>query len=77
MKVYTFQALGIPVICPSLLWPPHLSKVHALLLGPGVSQDLGFASDWLAEQRPTLEWRKNFVNKNSWDARARDVVGIL
>lgn len=77
MKVYTFQALGIPVICPHLLWPPHLSKEYALLLGPGVSQTLNFLDDWISQQRPTTDWREEFIAMNSWDSRATKISELI
>jgi hypothetical protein len=76
MKIYTFMALGIPVICPRALWPSHLAPDFALLYDFGVKLD-DVVPEWMDEERPSDVWRSEFARSNSWKERARKVIRIL
>lgn len=76
MKAYTFQALGVPTLCPSMLWPEKLDSEHAYLTGHGDRLEDHFAQ-WLAAARPDQAWRDNFVNQNSWRSRAAIIAEKL
>lgn len=76
MKVYTLSALGIRVICPRLLWPRTLPNDFAYLLDYGVKLEDTLA-EWLDGPGPSAEWRQKIGREHSWEARARQVVGLI
>ncbi|QWT24880.1 hypothetical protein KPL76_05845 [Subtercola sp. PAMC28395] len=75
MKAYQYQALGIRVMCPRLLWPSGLDLENVLLLDIGVGTDA--VREWVDSPEPTDLARSQFVDANSWEIRARQVVGLM
>lgn len=76
LKVYQFLALGARIICPRMLWPEKVERTYGLLLDRGV--DLGeVLSDWLESAPPTTVWRRQFVNRHSWDYRGEMLVRAM
>jgi hypothetical protein len=76
MKIYTFMALGIPVICPRALWPNHLAPDYALLYDFGVNL-VDVLPEWIEESNPSDSWRIDFARSNSWRERAHTIMRIM
>jgi hypothetical protein len=76
MKVYQFLALGLPVICPRLLWPEHLDAEHAFLVDWGVDLDRALAQ-WVRRPGPTPAWRTDFAAQHSWAQRAQQIASLI
>ena len=76
LKVYQGLALGARVICPRLLWPESVDASFGLLIDRGVDLDLVLA-DWLDSGAPTPDWRRRFVARHSWTARAETIAAAL
>lgn len=76
MKVYQFHALGFRVACPILLYPAHLSKEHAFLIGPG--SDLADLAEWTSQTEPPSDtWRQTFSINNCWARRADRIARLI
>lgn len=76
MKIYQFQALGLKVICPRMLWPQALSPRHGFLLDRGVELDEA-VTEWCARPGPDPAERQQIVEEHGWAARARVVQRSL
>jgi hypothetical protein len=76
LKAYQAMALGVKVICPRLLWPPGIGADFALLLDHGIDFD-AVLGDFLARPGPDGGWRRRFVERHSWEARAATVAKAL
>lgn len=73
MKAYLLSALGVPVVCPQLLWPKGIEREYAFLVNPGVDLQENLAQ-WNGRPRPSASWRRDFVKRNSWASRAQLVA---
>lgn len=69
MKAYMLTALGVPVVCPAMLWPHDLPVEDAFLINAGIDVDTNLRQ-WNKRPRLTLDYRRDFAIKNSWAARA-------
>lgn len=76
MKAYTFMGLGLPTICPSALWPGTMERRFAFLTGHGDRLE-SHISSWISAPRPSPEWRKQFVQDNSWGQRAKVIAEAM
>ncbi|MBY4011838.1 hypothetical protein HQP04_03495 [Rhodococcus fascians] len=73
MKAYLLSALGVPIVCPQLLWPHNIDREYAFLLNAGVDLQNNLAQ-WNDRPRPPDSWRLGFVDSNSWASRAESIA---
>lgn len=76
MKIYTLQALGVPVALPRALWPSHLDPRFALLFDFGMNVE-DVMHQWIESERPDTDWRREFSDSNSWRSRAHKLATII
>lgn len=76
MKAYQFLALGIPVICPRMLWPTSLPLDYAYLteIGTDVRTTL---SQWVGSVEISQDAREVHVAAHSWNSRAARIEGLI
>ena len=75
MQVYRLIGLGIRVMCPRMLWPAHLPIDHAFLVDFGASYS--FITDWIESTSMSEIERQDFIQANSWAARALTIQRLL
>lgn len=73
MKAYLLSALGIPVVCPQLLWPRSIDREYAFLVNAGIDLQTNL-EQWNSRPRPSEAWRSDLVERNSWARRAQLVA---
>lgn len=73
MKAYLLSALGVPIVCPSMLWPFDLDPEYAFLINSGVDFDRNLRQ-WATRNGPGDDWRQKFVMENSWANRASEIA---
>jgi hypothetical protein len=76
MKAYQAVALGCRVLLPVELIPRPIPKEFVVGAGLGVNVDDCLEALFL-ERPVSNEERREFAINNSWNARARQIAGLL
>jgi hypothetical protein len=76
LKAYDFLALGMPVVCPRLLWPESLPRSMAMLVDHNTNLSSLMNEAFRRTSLGDPVFRERLATEHSWQVRAEKLVEL-